>query len=53
MILESVLMVSYRLVAALIALGVVVALFRAKDWRSQFFAMLVFVPFLLRAAGIK
>jgi hypothetical protein len=28
-------------------------LWREHDWRSQLFAALVFVPFALRAAGVK
>jgi len=28
-------------------------LWRERDWRSQLFAALVFVPFALRAAGVK
>lgn len=50
---EEILTASYHLLAALVALGALFALFRAKDWPSQFFAIVVFVPFALRAAGIK
>lgn len=43
----------YRLLALLVALAMVVTMLRAQDWRLQFYAMLVFIPFALRAAGVK
>jgi hypothetical protein len=43
----------YRALALAVAAGVVVTLFRSKDWRDQVFAALVFVPFILRGVGIK
>jgi len=50
---ELVLMLVYRLLALIVAVMMVVVLWRERDWRSQLFAMLVFMPFALRAAGIK
>jgi hypothetical protein len=50
---ELMLMFVYRLLALIVAIMMVVVLWRERDWRSQLFATLVFVPFALRAAGIK
>jgi hypothetical protein len=50
---ELVLMLLYRLLALIVAIMMVVVLWRERDWRSQLYAALVFVPFALRAAGIK
>jgi hypothetical protein len=47
------LMVIYRLLALFVAVMMVVVLWRERDWRPQLFAALVFVPFILRAAGVK
>jgi hypothetical protein len=43
----------YRALAVAVAAGVVVTLFRSRDWREQVFAALVFVPFVLRGIGVK
>jgi len=50
---EMMLMLVYRLLALVVATMMVVVLWRERDWRSQLFAALVFVPFVLRAAGVK
>ena len=50
---ELMLMFVYRLLALMVAVMMVVVLWRERDWRSQLFAALVFVPFALRAAGVK
>jgi hypothetical protein len=47
------LMIVYRLLALFVAGMMVVAVWRGRDWRPQLFAALVFVPFILRAAGMK
>jgi hypothetical protein len=47
------LMIVYRLLALFVAAMMVVVVWRERDWRPQLFAALVFVPFLLRAAGLK
>ncbi len=47
------LMIVYRLLALFVAGMMVVVLWRERDWRPQIFAALVFVPFILRAAGVK
>ena len=47
------LMVVYRLLALFVAGMMVVVVWRERDWRPQLFAALVFVPFILRAAGVK
>jgi hypothetical protein len=50
---ELVLTLLYRLLALIVAIMMVIVLWRERDWRSQLYAALVFVPFALRAAGIK
>jgi hypothetical protein len=50
---ELVLMLLYRLLALIVAVMMVIVLWRERDWRVQLYAALVFVPFALRAAGIK
>jgi hypothetical protein len=50
---ELLLMLIYRLLALIVAVMMVVVLWRERDWRAQLFAALVFVPFALRAAGVK
>jgi len=47
------LMIVYRLLALFVAGMMMVVVWRERDWRAQLFAALVFVPFILRAAGIK
>ena len=48
-----VLMMIYRLMALFVAAMMVYVLWRERDWRPQLYAALVFVPFILRAAGVK
>lgn len=43
----------YRGLAIVIALAMVGVMLRSRDWRPQFYAMLVFIVFALRASGIK
>jgi hypothetical protein len=47
------LMIIYRALALFVAGMMMVVVWRKRDWRSQLFAALVFVPFILRAAGLK
>ncbi len=47
------LMIVYRLLALFVAGMMVVVLWRERDWRPQLYAALVFVPFILRATGVK
>jgi hypothetical protein len=47
------LMIIYRLLALFVAGMMMVVVWRERDWRSQLFAVLVFVPFILRAVGLK
>ena len=44
---------AYRALAAIVAAAMIVTMLRSRDWRTQFYAMLVFIPFVLRAAGVK
>jgi hypothetical protein len=50
---DILLLAIYRLLALAIAIAMVVTMLRSREWRTQFFAMLVFIPFVLRAAGVK
>ena len=50
---DAVLLIIYRLLALLIAAAMVVTMVRSPDWRAQLFAAIVFIPFALRAAGVK
>lgn len=50
---DIVLLATYRLLALAVAVAMVVTMLRAREWRSQLYAMLVFIPFALRAAGVK
>lgn len=43
----------YRGMALVIAIAMIVVMLRSRQWRPQLYAMLVFIPFALRAAGIK
>ena len=47
------LMIVYRLLALVVAAAAVLVLFREHDWRQQLFAAIVFIPFALRAVGVK
>lgn len=53
MLFELFLLYAYRAMALVIAVMMVWTLFRERDWQQQFFAMLVFIPFALRATGVK
>ncbi len=53
MLLELVLLYAYRLMALAVALMMIGVIFRKPNWQEQFFALLVLVPFALRAAGVK
>lgn len=50
---EMAVMYAYRLMALVIAVMMLTVIWRERDWRSQFFATLVFIPFILRALGVK
>ncbi len=50
---ELSIMFAYRLLALFVAVMMALVLWREKDRRAQFFAFLVFIPFILRAAGVK
>jgi len=53
MMFDEVLLWVYRALAAVIAVMMARAIWQGASWRVQLFAALVFVPFALRAAGIK
>lgn len=46
-------LLAYRVIAGIVALVMAISVVRSRDWREQVFAALVFVPFSLRALGIK
>ncbi len=51
--LDALMLFGYRGLAAVVALVMAVLVLRSDDWRQQVYAALLFVPFALRAAGIK
>ena len=53
MLFELTMLYAYRAMALLIAAMMVWVIFRQRNWQQQFFAALLFVPFALRAAGVK
>ena len=46
-------MIVYRLLALFVAGMMLVVMWRQRDLRQQFYAALVFIPFILRAIGIN
>ncbi len=50
---ELAVMIIYRLLALFVAAMMVTVLWRERDWRPQLYAALIFVPFFLRAVGVK
>jgi hypothetical protein len=50
---ELVVMYTYRLMALIVAFMMVTVIWRERDWREQLCATLVFIPFILRALGVK
>lgn len=50
---DVVLLLIYRILALIVAVAMVVTLFKSRDWQTQAFAAIVFIPFALRAAGVK
>jgi len=50
---ELYVMIAYRLLALFVAGMMLVVVWRERDLRQQFYAALVFVPFILRAIGLK
>lgn len=50
---ELSIMFIYRLLALFVAIMMALVLWREKNCRTQFFAFLVFIPFVLRAVGVK
>jgi hypothetical protein len=50
---DLVLLLGYRVMALGLALVMVWLMLTERSWRTQAFAALVFVPFLLRALGVK
>lgn len=53
MVFESIMMIIYAVLSLAIAGLAVYVLFRERNWHHQLFAVIVFVPFILRALGIK
>jgi hypothetical protein len=47
------LMIVYRMLALFVAVMMAVTIWRERDCRPQLYAALVFVPFILRALGVK
>lgn len=53
MLFELSLQYAYRAMALAVAVMMIWVVFRERGWWPQFFAMIVFIPFVLRAAGVK
>ena len=53
MFVDEWMLLGYRGLAAIVALLMAALVIRSGDWREQVYAALVFVPFALRAFGIK
>ena len=53
MFIDEITLLGYRAIAAAIAIAMAVFTLRAQDWRAQVYAAMVFVPFALRALGVK
>ena len=53
MYIDELMLDGYRGIAGVIALVMAFSILRSSDWREQVYAALVFVPFSLRALGIK
>jgi hypothetical protein len=51
--LDELMLFGYRGIAAVLAVVMAAGVLRSRDWRLQVYAAMVFVPFALRAAGIK
>jgi hypothetical protein len=50
---DQMMLYAYRGIAGIVALAMAARILRRGSWREQFYAALVFVPFALRALGIK
>lgn len=50
---DELMLIGYRGIAAIIALVMATMVLRSSNWREQLYAALVFVPFVLRALGVK
>lgn len=46
-------LIVYRVLAGIVAIAMAVLVVRTRDWRTQLYGALVFIPFVLRALGIK
>ena len=53
MFVDEWMLLGYRAIAVIVALVMAWMIVRSRDWREQVCAALVFVPFVLRALGIK
>ena len=53
MLFELIMLYAYRAMALLVAAMMIRTIFRERSWQQEFFAALVFVPFALRAVGVK
>jgi hypothetical protein len=53
MYIDELMLFGYRGIAGIVALVMAALVLRSSDWREQLYAGLVFVPFVLRALGLK
>jgi hypothetical protein len=50
---DELMLLGYRAIAGVVALVMALLILRSNDWREQVSAALLFVPFVLRALGVK
>lgn len=53
MIFETTMLFVYRFIALVIAAMMLWNMVRDKNWQQQVFSVMIFVPFILRAVGVK
>lgn len=53
MLFEITMLYTYRFLALVVAAMMIWSVMKDKNWQEQVFAAMVFVPFALRAAGVK
>lgn len=53
MLFETTILFIYRFIALAVAAMMVCNMVRNKDWQQQVFSVMIFIPFILRAVGVK
>lgn len=50
---DTLALLGYRALATIVAIAMAVVIVRGRSWHERLYGALVFVPFALRALGIK